>query len=60
MSNDKKSNQKTVHFKSRRQRFVTCPHCWTDQRTERGFCFRCGAEFIYLDELEIRKMEPSR
>lgn len=35
---------------SRNQRFITCPHCWTEQRTERDFCYRCGTRFIYLDE----------
>ena len=39
-----------VIVESRRSKVVTCPHCWTDQRTERDFCYRCGAEFIYLDE----------
>lgn len=32
--------------------FVTCPHCWTDQRAERDTCFRCGARFVYAEEAE--------
>jgi len=60
MNKDKRSNQKAVHFESRSQKLVTCPHCWTDQRTERNSCYRCGAEFIYLDEGFTANMEPSR
>lgn len=56
MNKDNKSNQKTVHFESRKQRSVTCPYCWTDQRTERDFCYLCGAEFVYLDELKVRNI----
>ena len=35
---------------SRGVKTLTCPHCWTAQRTERDFCCRCGAAFRYLDE----------
>lgn len=45
---------KSVIVKSRAQKYVTCPHCWTDQRTERDFCYRCGAAFVYLDEAANR------
>jgi hypothetical protein len=41
---------KYVMIESRKQRFVTCPHCWTDQRTDRNLCYHCGAVFVYLDE----------
>lgn len=44
------SDRKHVMVESRKQKFVTCPHCWTEQRTERNFCYFCGAEFIYRDE----------
>lgn len=37
-----------VLIESREQKFVTCPHCWTDQRTDRDFCYRCGAVFKFL------------
>jgi len=53
MNKEKKSNKKAVHFESRSQKLVTCPYCWTDQRAERDHCYRCGAEFLYLDELII-------
>jgi hypothetical protein len=43
-------DNKQVMVESRGQKFVTCPHCWTDQRTDRDFCYRCGSAFIYLDE----------
>ena len=55
MKNRDPFNKNLVPMPSRRQRFITCPHCWTDQRTDRDFCYRCGAEFIYLDEVD-----PSR
>jgi len=45
-----KLKEAAVFIASRSQKLVTCPHCWTDQRTERDFCYRCGAEFVYLDE----------
>jgi len=60
MKNNSKSSQNSVLFESRELKLVTCPHCWTDQRTERDSCYRCGAGFTYFDELEIRKMDPSR
>lgn len=60
MNKDKRANPKTVYFESRRQRFATCPYCWTDQRTERDLCYRCSAEFVYLDEDFTANMEPSR
>jgi predicted amidophosphoribosyltransferase len=47
-------DKKHVMVESRKQRFVTCPHCWTEQRTERNFCYFCGAEFVYLDEQKKR------
>jgi len=50
MNECKKTNINNVMVESRKQRFITCPHCWTDQRTERNFCYRCGAEFVYLEE----------
>ena len=37
-------------FASRSQKIVTCPHCWTTQRTERDRCYQCGAIFRYRDE----------
>lgn len=49
MKNMKKTNP-IVFVESRRLKTVTCPHCWTEQRTERDFCYRCGAVFAYLDE----------
>lgn len=60
MNTDKKTNNQAVHFESRMQNLITCPYCWTDQRTERNFCFGCGAEFLYLDESLTAKIEPSR
>jgi predicted amidophosphoribosyltransferase len=49
--NDKTEPKRNyVIVESREQKFVTCPHCWTDQRTERNFCYCCGARFIYHDE----------
>lgn len=51
-----KANGKTdnnfIIVKSRSQQFVSCPNCWTDQRADRDFCYRCGAAFIYQDELK--------
>lgn len=41
-----------VTFEDRRNTIVSCPHCWTDQRSERDFCYRCGATFVYLNELK--------
>lgn len=47
-----KWNRSCILINSRSQKSLTCPHCWTDQRTERDFCYRCGAVFVYLDELK--------
>lgn len=54
MDGKKKADMKCVMVESRRQKFIACPHCWTEQRTERDFCYRCGAEFVYLDEAKKR------
>ena len=37
-------------FASRKQKIVSCPFCWTDQRSSRNFCYACGATFSFLDE----------
>ncbi len=55
MDGKARSNRNHIMLESRKQKFVTCPYCWTDQRTERDFCYRCGAEFIYRDEQEQKK-----
>ncbi|MBR0596815.1 hypothetical protein [Sinanaerobacter chloroacetimidivorans] len=47
----KDSNHDAFCF-SRKCRTVTCPHCWTDQRADRNFCYRCGIKFMYADENE--------
>lgn len=44
------ADHRYVMIESRGQKFITCPHCWTDQRTDRDFCYRCGASFFYLNE----------
>lgn len=44
-----------VLIPSRTVKSVTCPHCWTDQRTERDFCYHCGAAFHYQDEEQHTK-----
>ena len=43
---------KTAVFDSREEKSVVCPHCWTEQRTDREFCYHCGARFVYLDEAQ--------
>ena len=50
--NKSKNQAKQVIVPSREVKILTCPYCWTDQRTERDFCYRCGAGFIYLDEVK--------
>jgi len=50
MNRNKNTKEKQVIVKSRSIKIITCPYCWTDQRTERDFCYRCGAGFIYLDD----------
>lgn len=52
MNGNEKTNSNFIMVKSRSQNFVTCPNCWTDQRTDRDFCYRCGSVFIYQDELK--------
>lgn len=52
MNKKNKGNSNCVIVESRRQKTVSCPYCWTDQRTDRNFCYRCGAEFVYLDEMK--------
>lgn len=51
MINVNQKRKSDVILKSRKPILITCPHCWTDQRTQRNFCYQCGAKFIYLDEL---------
>lgn len=48
----KKTYRNYIMAGSREQKVITCPHCWTDQRTDRDFCYRCGAVFLYQDELD--------
>lgn len=36
-----------VAFPARPVVSVVCPHCWTAQRSERDFCYHCGARFVY-------------
>jgi predicted amidophosphoribosyltransferase len=52
IENKKMTDNNFIMVNSREQGFVTCPHCWTDQRADRDFCYRCGAVFIYKDELK--------
>lgn len=52
MKEKEKTNSNFIMVKTRSQNFVTCPNCWTDQRTERDFCYWCGSAFIYQDELK--------
>lgn len=40
----------SVSFTTRPRIAVFCPHCWTDQRSNRDFCYYCSASFVYLDE----------
>ena len=55
MNNNKTEPDKNhVMIESRGQKLVTCPYCWTDQRTGRDFCYCCGAVFLYRDE-QIKK-----
>lgn len=55
--NKRKTYNNYVMVESREQKFITCPHCWTDQRTDRDFCYGCGAEFIFLDEQDVKAEE---
>ena len=40
-----------VRLPSRPAISVTCPNCWTAQRADRFVCYRCGAVFVYEDEM---------
>jgi hypothetical protein len=44
-----------VVFATRPRISVTCPRCWTEQRSERNLCYRCDAPFIYLDERQAKE-----
>lgn len=44
---------RTVSFATRPSLMVSCPHCWTDQHAFRNRCWRCGAEFVFLDETKL-------
>lgn len=57
MNEKNKKDGDCVLIDSRSQKSVTCPYCWTDQRTERDCCYRCGAVFLYLDELKKRNAQ---
>lgn len=50
MNRNHSPSKQHVLFQTRKDRIVTCPYCWTDQRTERNFCYQCGAGFSYGDE----------
>lgn len=58
--NEQIKNKNNVIVESRSMKVITCPHCWTDQRTERDFCYRCGAEFIYLSTACIALPQSER
>lgn len=45
---------RTAVFASRDVKVVTCPHCWTEQHTERNFCYHCGARFVFRDEVKAK------
>ncbi|MDL2317765.1 hypothetical protein LJC74_01545 [Eubacteriales bacterium OttesenSCG-928-A19] len=45
--------KRAVCLKARPRTTVTCPHCWTRQRSDRAKCYRCEASFIYLDEMTV-------
>lgn len=47
----------SVAFATRPRLAVTCPHCWTDQRSNRDICYRCGISFHYLDEQPSADLE---
>jgi predicted amidophosphoribosyltransferase len=55
--NKKMTDNNFVMVDSRDEGFVACPHCWTDQRTDRDFCYRCGTAFIYKDESKVEGKE---
>lgn len=61
-----KPEKNQVLFQSRQEKVVTCPYCWTDQRTERNFCYHCGAGFTYRDDskpsssLVLESVSPAR
>lgn len=52
IDNDKQSPKPDVIFETRPANGIFCPHCWTKQRSNRKFCYRCSAKFIYLDEID--------
>lgn len=39
-------------FESRKPGIITCPHCWTEQHSDRDCCYQCAAPFVFLDECE--------
>lgn len=39
-----------VMFTTRPRVAVTCPLCWTEQRSRRNTCYHCEARFVYADE----------
>jgi len=47
----------SVAFATRPRVSVSCPHCWTDQRSNRDTCYRCGVSFHYLDEQPFKGIE---
>ena len=51
----RRPNRREVIFETRPNGPITCPHCWTAQQSDRDFCYRCEAKFIFLDEVNRRK-----
>ena len=52
----------SVAFATRPRVSVTCPCCWTDQRSYRNACYHCGRAFLYLDEqlttrIDLQKLD---
>lgn len=46
-----------VAFATRPAVLVSCPCCWTDQRANRNRCWRCEAQFVFLDEQEENRQD---
>jgi len=50
----------SIAFTTRPLVSVTCPRCWTDQRSDRNICYCCGGAFLYLDEQPSTRIDLQR
>ncbi len=44
------SKRRHLLFEERPAVALTCENCWTEQRSDRDLCYRCGTPFVFKNE----------